>query len=120
MPLTTEKIETAQPGLTPSGRVTKKPYKMADSRGLFLLVAPSGAKLWQMKYRFDGMEKSLAFGAHPEVSLIRARGLRDVAKKLLDQGIDPSTVRQEEKAQERTERLAAWDPSTVQVSPARS
>ena len=116
MPLTIAKIESAQTGATPDGRATKKPYKMADSRGLFLLVVPSGAKLWRMKYRFDGVEKSLAFGAYPEVSLIKARELVDAAKQLLAQGIDPSMVRREEKAQERSERLAAMHSSTVQVA----
>lgn len=116
MPLTVEKIERAQPGLTPDGRDTKKPYKMADSRGLFLSVVPSGAKLWRMKYRFDGVEKSLAFGAYPDVSLNNARERADAAKQLLAQGIDPSTVRRQEKAQERGERLVAMGSSTVQVA----
>ena len=116
MPLTIAKIENAQTGSTPDGRTAEKPYKMADSRGLLLLVASSGAKLWRMKYRFVGVEKTLAFGAYPEVSLPKARELVDAAKKLLAQGIDPSTVRREEKAKERSERLAAMDSSTVQVA----
>ena len=35
-------------------------YKLADSEGLFLLVQPSGSKLWRMKYRFGGKEKLLS------------------------------------------------------------
>lgn len=31
----------------------EKPYKLGDSLGLFLLVQPSGGKLWRMKYRID-------------------------------------------------------------------
>jgi|GEM_PF-6333464 len=31
----------------------EKPYKLADGRGLHLLVSPSGAKYWRMNYRFD-------------------------------------------------------------------
>jgi len=40
----------------------EKPYKMGDAGGLFLLVQPSGGKLWRLKYRVDGREKKLAIG----------------------------------------------------------
>jgi len=36
-----------------------KDYKIADGGGLYLLVTPSGGKLWRVKYRFDGKEKTL-------------------------------------------------------------
>ncbi len=74
------------------------PYKLADDKGLFLLVQPSGGMLWRMKYRIDGrddagdpkrVEKKLGFGTYPEVSLVEARGLRDEARALLAKGIDP-------------------------------
>jgi Arm DNA-binding domain len=42
-----------------------KPYKLADSGGLCLLVAPSGAKLWRWRYRFTGNEKLMALGEYP-------------------------------------------------------
>ncbi len=34
-----------------------KPFKLGASLGLFLLVQPSGGKLWRLKYRIDGREK---------------------------------------------------------------
>ena len=37
-----------------------KPYKLGDALGLFLLVQPTGGKLWRLKYRVDGKEKSWA------------------------------------------------------------
>ena len=74
-----------------------KPYKLADGEGLFLLVKPNGAKLWRMKYRFNGKEKRMAFGVYPAVSLAQARALRDEAKKKLAEGIDPSFAKKEEK-----------------------
>lgn len=46
-----------------------KPCKRYDSGGLYLLVKPNGSKLWQFKYRFDGIEKKMPFGAFPEISL---------------------------------------------------
>lgn len=75
-----------------------KPYKVADEKGLFLLIAPSGGKRWRMKYRFGGKEKLLAFGTYPDVPLIRAREKRDEARRLLADGVDPSENRKTQKA----------------------
>ena len=44
-----------------------------------------------------GKEKLLAIGAYPDVSLKRAREKRDEARRLLADGIDPSTQRRAEK-----------------------
>ncbi|HEY0594582.1 Arm DNA-binding domain-containing protein, partial [Sphingopyxis sp.] len=33
-----------------------KEYKLFDGDGLYVLVKPSGSKLWRYKYRFDGKE----------------------------------------------------------------
>lgn len=70
-----------------------KDYKITDERGLYLLVKVKGGKLWRYDYRFFGKRKTLALGAYPDVSLIRARELRDDARKLLASDIDPSEVR---------------------------
>jgi hypothetical protein len=62
------------------------PYKQTIEKGLFLLVQPSGAMLWRMKYRVDGcdaagapkmLEKKLSLGTYPEVSLKEARNRTD-------------------------------------------
>lgn len=76
-----------------------KPYKVADERGLYLLVQPSGAKLWKMKYRFHGYERKLGFGRYPEVSLRKARERRDEARQMLADGLDPVTVKRQEDAE---------------------
>lgn len=75
----------------------EKSYKMGDGGGLYIEVYPNGSKLWRMKYRFDGKEKRLAFGAWPIVGLKDARIARDEAKTLLAQGIDPLEHKQQEK-----------------------
>ena len=72
-----------------------KPKKMYDGDGLYLIVNPTGSRLWRMKYRYGGKEKSLSFGKYPEISLKRARELRLEAKNLLSDGIDPSFVKQQ-------------------------
>ncbi len=69
---------------------SQKPYKMGDDRGLFLLVNPSGSKLWRQKYHFDGKEKLLSHGTYPELDLKNARLKCDEARRLLSQGVDPA------------------------------
>lgn len=77
---------------------TGKSFKVADERGLHLLVTPSGGKLWRLKYRFEGKEKLISFGAYPDVPLVRAREKRDEARRILADGIDPSEHRKAHQA----------------------
>lgn len=97
MPLTDVAVRTAKP--------KEKPYKLADERGLFLLVNPSGSKYWRLKFRVDGKEKLLSFGTYPDVSLREARERRDEAKKLMAAGVDPAENRKAQKAA-RVEELS--------------
>lgn len=46
MGLSEFKTNKAKPG--------EKPYNLGDPDGLFLLVRPSGSKLWQQKIRLAG------------------------------------------------------------------
>lgn len=97
MPLTDTAIRTAKP--------EAKAKKLADERGLFLLVTPSGGKWWRFKYRFDGKEKLLSLGTYPDVSLKSARERRDDARRLLADGINPGEHRKATKTM-RAERAA--------------
>jgi integrase len=81
----------------------EKPYKLGDSGGLFLLVQPSGGKLWRVKYRVDGKEKKLGIGTYPEISLSDARRRRDEARELLAAGQDPSREKQRAKVRAKVE-----------------
>lgn len=62
MPLTHIKIKTAKP--------REKAYKLADEKGLHLLVAPNGSKYWRLKYRFAGKEKQLALGVAEKLMIM--------------------------------------------------
>lgn len=95
MKLTDIAIRNAKPG--------GKPVKMADGGGMYLLVTPTGGKLWRLKYRLDGKEKLLAIGAYPAISLSEARRKRDKAKTLIAGGKDPSREKQRRKARKRIE-----------------
>jgi integrase len=74
-------------------RPTAKPYKLADSGGLFLAVMPAGGKLWRWKYRFEGREKLMALGSYPEVSLAEVRSRHAEGRRLLAAGVDPMARR---------------------------
>jgi len=82
MPLSDVAIRAAKPG--------PKPIKLSDERGLFLLVQPSGGKLWRLKYRIAGKEKKLSLGRYPDVALKEARERAGEARKLIAAGTDPS------------------------------
>ena len=76
----------------------KRPYKVADGTGLYLLVTPAGSRLWKLKFRNGGgREKKLSFGAYPEVSLKEARKQRDEARKIAAEGIDPAEKRKRDR-----------------------
>lgn len=82
-----------------------KPTKLGDSGGLYLYVTPTGFKSWRMKYRYSGKEKRLTFGAYPEISIAEARDMRDAARRLLREGIDPAIERKQRKAARQAEAL---------------
>ncbi|WP_242140896.1 integrase arm-type DNA-binding domain-containing protein [Sphingomonas sp. TREG-RG-20F-R18-01] len=70
-----------------SARPKPRAYKMADSHGLYLHVAPTGTKSFRLRYRdLSGREQTLTFGT---ISLVDARARRDAARALLDRGEDP-------------------------------
>lgn len=85
MPLTDAKVRNA--------KSSERAYKLYDERGLFLLVAPEGGRLWRFRFRFGGKEKLLALGIYPDVSLKDARERRDEARKQVAAGIDPCAQR---------------------------
>jgi integrase len=97
MELTYLKCEKAKPGA--------KPYCMTDRLGLFLLVTPSGGKLWRWKYRFENKQKQIALGKFPDVSLLEARKQHLNARTLLAQHIDPMALRKEDKQQKKAQAI---------------
>jgi integrase len=77
---------------------TNAEFKKADGGGLFVVVKPTGARIWRLAYRFFGKQKTLTIGHYPAVSLVDARAARENAKKLLSQDIDPGVQKQVAKA----------------------
>ena len=69
--LTDAKVKSVKPA--------DRDWKLSDGGGLFLLVKPTGGKLWRWKYRLQGKENLFAIGGFPQVSLAEARGPRESA-----------------------------------------
>ncbi|MDN7881286.1 Arm DNA-binding domain-containing protein [Burkholderia aenigmatica] len=61
---------------------------------MFLLVKPTGRKLWQRKYRLQGKENLFTIGSFPQIGLAEARAARERARALVKQGIHPAHERQ--------------------------
>ncbi len=91
MPLTDALIKNTKPKDTDS--------KLADEKGMYLLVKKSGAKYFRMDYRFAGKRKTLALGVYPETSLKEAREKCDEARRLIRNNIDPLEEKKSQKLQ---------------------
>lgn len=85
MALTDTTIRAAKP--------RARDYKLADGGGLYLLVTTAGGKLWRLKYRAAGVERKLALGKYPAVTLGEARKARDAAKARAEAGDDPAAAK---------------------------
>ena len=95
MPLNARKVETAGPG------------RHGDGRGLFLYVKPTGARSWVLRYQVQGRRRDLGLGAYPDVSLAIARDRAAEARRLIVEGEDPITKKQQ--AKPKTFREAALE-----------
>lgn len=93
MALTEIAIRTAKAG--------DKDRKLADGRGLYLLITPVGSKLWRLKFRTDGKERKLSLGRYPEMSLKDARLACEAARSIKQAGADPARAKREERAANR-------------------
>ncbi|MFM5100089.1 integrase domain-containing protein [Aeromonas sp. A04] len=98
--LSDSKIKAAKP--------KEKDYTLSDGEGLQLRVSVQGSKLWVFKYYrpADKTRTNMSFGSYPEVPLAKARELRQGARSLLAQGIDPKAHR-DEQAQAAADQQAA-------------
>lgn len=76
----------------------ERAYKLSDEKGLYLQVTPAGGRLWRLKFRTPGgVEKKLSFGGYPDIGLKEARELRDRARSMVANGIDPADKKRHDK-----------------------
>ena len=94
-PLTATQIKQAKP--------KDKDYKLSDGGGLYLLITKAGGKHWKLKYKFDGKEKKLSLGAYPDITLLKARELREDNKQLVANGSNPNELKKEKRELQKQE-----------------
>ena len=75
MKLNDRQIKNAKPA--------KKPFKLNDSKGLYLYINTSGGKLWRFDFSHNGKRKTLSIGKYPTISLVEARQAAENARRLL-------------------------------------
>lgn len=75
----------------------EKEYSLADGKGLYLRIKPSGSKLWVFNYTRPITKKraNLGLGNYPDLSLAHARTEAQTLRSTLAQGVDPQEYRQE-------------------------
>jgi integrase len=81
-----------------------KPGRYCDGRGLWLVVAPSGARKWVFRFTYRGRVTEMGLG-NAAVSLAQARDRAAEARKLVAAGVNPIEARRE------AGRIAAGRPT---------
>ncbi|WP_026096305.1 site-specific integrase [Ideonella sp. B508-1] len=76
----------------------EKTYTVADDRGLYVEVFPTGGMVWRYRYRLNGKQEKLTLGKYPALTLKNARLKRDEAAQLVVLGTSPADQKQRAKA----------------------
>lgn len=93
----------------------RKPCKVADGKGLYLVVARSGSASWIYRYTFGGAQKELSLGTVDELSLAKARERRAEAKEHLNKQRDPKSFLSAT-ARRQQEQLKAGIPTFLDAA----
>lgn len=62
--------------------------------GLYVVIQPTGAKSWALRYRHEGRTRKLTLGKYPKLTLSDARRAALEKQELIDAGIDPAPKRE--------------------------
>lgn len=89
-PLTDTEIKSAKP--------KDSVYNLADGKGLYLKIKPSGYKVWIFNYTKPYTKKRVAdtLGEYPALTLANARTKRDHNLTLLANDVDPIDFKNEQ------------------------
>ena len=83
----------------PNEKAVKK-NKLADGKGLYLIIKPNGSKLWRFDFRYGNKNLSMSFGVYPDVTLKEAREKREEARELLLKNINPISAKRIKRSSE--------------------
>ena len=85
-----------------------------DGGGLVLSVKRGATGLnrsWLFRYSWGGRAHWMGLGSYPDVTLSRAREKAQDARRLLTDGIDPLTVKRDQRASLRREQAKHQTPT---------
>jgi integrase len=94
--LTAKAIENAKPG------PTRREISDAGCRGLYLVVQPSGARSWAIRYRFQGKSRKVTLSGFVALAAARKQAAATLAE--LANGVDPATKDKQAKAKAATDQ----------------
>lgn len=77
----------------------KKQGMHPDGGGLYLQIAPSGARSWIFRFRMHGGRRDMGLGSASVVTLAEAREKADAARRAAAAGIDPIGARERAEAE---------------------
>src|SRR5258708_27513455 len=80
--LSARKVETAKPG------------KYSDGGNLYLIVSPTGARKWVLRFTHGGRPKEMGLGSATDVPLADARDKADAARRIAAKGLNPIEERE--------------------------
>ena len=78
-----------------------RPYTLADGRGLYVEVFPTGGVVWRYRYRLNGKQEKLTLGKYPDLTLKNARLKRDDAAQYAAIGKSPAQRKRATKKENR-------------------
>ena len=93
--------------LTP--RETRREVPDGKIVGLYLVLQPSGAKSWALRYRAAGVPKKLTIGAYPGIGLAAARARAQKALAQVVDGNDPAAAKKAAREAAKAAARAAED-----------
>lgn len=84
--VTDKSILAARPG------TSRKEIPVEGAPGLYLIVQPSGARSWAIRYRFNNKTYKTTIGAYPLITLKVARDEARRVKDAVAKGVDPTDM----------------------------
>jgi len=89
------------PKLTPYKikKPEKREYKISNGQRLYIVVEPNGRKWWMYKYMYNGKRTQKFLGNYPEISLAKARELREKYRELELKNTPPSMLKHSNREQ---------------------
>ncbi|WP_422001177.1 tyrosine-type recombinase/integrase [Roseovarius mucosus] len=101
--ITPKSIEAIKPG------TSRREIPDPSLAGLYLVVQPTGAKSWALRYRYAGKPKKLTLGKWPLLGLADARVAATEAIEKVELGADPGAAKKQAKAERLDAQISERD-----------